>query len=192
MRRGPSRRAMWSAVSGSIESLLTVPAQGDIELSVVADDKVIATTAALAQARPVDVSFTSQFEVDIGGDCEGRGRASSRRHGARRIDPVGSDRRAVPATRAADAGRACSSRSSARRCSLPTWHGCSRRELEELSEGARAMAEGRFDMPIPVRSKDEVGQLGHRVQRHARSTERVVLAAVFVARPVAASGAPRR
>ncbi|MCA1704238.1 MAG: diguanylate cyclase [Actinobacteria bacterium] len=33
------------------------------------------------------------------------------------------------------------------------------RELAELSEGARAMAEGRFDMPIPVRTKDEVGEL---------------------------------
>ncbi len=33
------------------------------------------------------------------------------------------------------------------------------RPLEELSDGARAIAAGRFDHRIPVRSKDEVGQL---------------------------------
>ncbi|MGH2775990.1 MAG: diguanylate cyclase [Actinomycetota bacterium] len=33
------------------------------------------------------------------------------------------------------------------------------RPLEELTEGARAIAGGRFDHRIPVRSKDEVGQL---------------------------------
>lgn len=34
------------------------------------------------------------------------------------------------------------------------------RPLEDLSEGALAIAEGRFDREIRVRSKDEVGQLG--------------------------------
>jgi diguanylate cyclase (GGDEF)-like protein len=34
-------------------------------------------------------------------------------------------------------------------------------DLEELTEGARAMAEGRFEHRVPVRSKDEVGQLAH-------------------------------
>ena len=33
------------------------------------------------------------------------------------------------------------------------------RPLDELSEGAEAIAEGRFDHQIPVRSRDEVGQL---------------------------------
>lgn len=33
------------------------------------------------------------------------------------------------------------------------------RPLDELSEGARAIAEGRFDYEIPVRSSDEVGEL---------------------------------
>jgi diguanylate cyclase (GGDEF)-like protein len=138
--------------------LLAVPAQGDIELSVVADGRIVATTAALAKARPAGVSFTGQFDADIGGDSKaeaeslpgGMALVSSTPSGP--IDALSRQLvlQMLAVLAIAIVGTTLLAAYLAR---LLT------RELGELSDAANAMAEGRFDMPIPVRSKDEVGRL---------------------------------
>ena len=140
------------------ESLLVEPPEGDVELSLVAGDEMVATTAALARAEQVDVDEGAQFDVDIAG----AGKAEA--------EQLPGDMALVASTLSApiDAvarqlvlqmlavlliaiiGTTLLATYLAR---LLT------RELAELAEGARAMAEGRFDMPIPVRTKDEVGEL---------------------------------
>jgi diguanylate cyclase (GGDEF)-like protein len=138
--------------------LLNHPTQGDVELSVVANGRVVASTAALAQSRPVDLSFDEQFDVDIAGS----GKAEAER--------LPGDMALVSSTLSAPIN-ALSRELVLEMLAvlLVAIFGTTvlasylarllTRELGELSEGARAMAEGRFDMPIPVRSKDEVGQL---------------------------------
>lgn len=138
--------------------LLDHPTQGDVELSVVVDGRVVATTAALARSRPVDLSFDEQFDVDIAGS----GKAEAERLPGNMalvssalsapIDALSRELvlEMLAVLLVAIFGTTFLASYLAR---LLT------RELGELSEGARAMAEGRFDMPIPVRSKDEVGQL---------------------------------
>jgi two-component system, cell cycle response regulator len=140
------------------ESLLVEPPEGDIEISLVAEGEVVATTAALARTQPVDISTSDQFDVSLAG--KGKGEA----------ERLPGDMALIASTLSApiDAlarqlvlqmlavlflaiiGTTLLATYLAR---LLT------RELAELSEGARAMAEGRFDMPIPVRTKDEVGEL---------------------------------
>ena len=138
--------------------LLVSPTQGGIDLSLVADGRVIASTAGVGQAKRVDLSLGQQFEVDIAGK------------GTAEAEPLPGNMALVSSTLSApieDLSRQLLLQMLAvlviamvGTTFLATY--LSRlltRELEELSEGARAMAEGRFDMPIPVRSHDEVGQL---------------------------------
>ena len=138
--------------------LLTAPPEGDVELSLVAGDRVIATTAALARAQRVDLSEGGQFDVDLAGDAKAEaeslpgGMAVVASTLSAPIDAL--SRQLVLQMLAvlliAVVGTTLLATYLAR---LLT------RELAELSEAARAMAEGRFDMPIPVRTKDEVGEL---------------------------------
>lgn len=140
------------------EDLLLTTSQGDVDLSLVAGDVVVATTAAMARAEEVQVSDDEQFDVDIAGAAKAE---------AERL-PGGM---AIVASTLSAPIDALSRQLVLQMLTvlliaiigttlLATY--LSRlltRELAELSEGARAMAEGRFDMPIPVRSKDEVGEL---------------------------------
>ncbi|MCA1704239.1 MAG: hypothetical protein LC808_13630 [Actinobacteria bacterium] len=49
------------------QSLLTSPPEGDVELSLVAGDEVIATTAAIAGVEQVDIPDGGQFDVELAG-----------------------------------------------------------------------------------------------------------------------------
>ena len=138
--------------------LLTGPTQEDIELSVVADERVIATTAGLATAKPVDVSYVGQFDVDLAGAAKAEAESlpgNMAMVASTLSGPIGAVSRQLLLQMLAVLAIAVVGTTflAAYLSRLLT------RELEELSEGARAMAEGRFDMPIPVRSRDEVGQL---------------------------------
>ncbi|HWC13562.1 MAG TPA: diguanylate cyclase [Actinomycetota bacterium] len=139
-------------------SILVAPGHSDVELSVVLDERIVATTAALVRTVPVDLSFDEQFEVDVAGS----GRAEAERlpgdmaliatTPTAPIDAV-SRQLVIQMLAVLTIAIVAMTALAAYLSRLLT------RELEELSEGARAIAEGRFDMPIPVRSKDEVGQL---------------------------------
>ena len=140
------------------ENLLTPPTDEDVDLSLVVGDRVIASTAAIAQVESVDISSDRQFEVSIAGPGTGE------------AEELPGEMAIVASTLSAPID-ALSRQLVLQMLAvlvvaiigttlLATY--LSRlltRELEELADGARAMAEGRFDMPIPVRSQDEVGRL---------------------------------
>jgi diguanylate cyclase (GGDEF)-like protein len=139
-------------------NLLPAPTQDDVDLSIVSDGSVVATTASMAQVRPADPKFGDQFDVDLAGDAKAEaeqlpgGMALIASTLSAPIDAL--SRQLVLQMLAvlliAIIGTTLLATYLSR---LLT------RELAELSEGARAIAEGRFDMPIPVRTKDEVGEL---------------------------------
>lgn len=140
------------------DGLLTEPAEGDVDLSLVANDQVIATTAALANVKRVEIPDRDQFEVDIAGNARAE---AERLPGDMSVvastlsGPIDALSRQLVLQMLAVLLIAVIGTTL-----LATY--LSRlltRELAELAEAARAMAEGRFDMPIPVRSKDEVGEL---------------------------------
>ena len=138
--------------------LLVDPPEGDVELSLVAGDRVIATTAALAKATRIEIAGGDQFDVDLAGKAKAE------------AERLPGDMTIVASTLSAPID-ALSRQLVLQMLAvlliavvgttfLATY--LSRlltRELADLAEAARAMAEGRFDMPIPVRSKDEVGEL---------------------------------
>lgn len=140
------------------EDILIPPTDENVDLSLVADDRVIASTAAIAQAERVDISTDDQFEVSVAGPGTGE------------AEELPGDMAIVASTLSAPIDAlsrelvlqmlAVLLLAMIGTTLLATY--LSRlltRELGDLAEAARAMAEGRFDMPIPVRSKDEVGQL---------------------------------
>ena len=139
-------------------SILTTPSHGGVELSIVADDRVVATTAALVRTAPVEPSFRERFQADVAGEGEAEAEplpgnmALMASTLSAPIDAV-SRQLVIQMLAVLTIAIVAMTMLAAYLSRLLT------RELEELSEGARAMAEGRFDMPIPVRSKDEVGQL---------------------------------
>ena len=140
------------------KSVLTPPTNEDVDLSLVAGDRVIASTAAIAQVEPVDISRDAQFEVGIAGPGTGE------------AEELPGEMAIVASTLSAPID-ALSRQLVLQMLAvlllaiigttlLATY--LSRlltRDLGDLADAARAMAEGRFDMPIPVRSKDEVGRL---------------------------------
>ncbi|MDQ3953764.1 MAG: diguanylate cyclase [Actinomycetota bacterium] len=130
-----------------------------VELSLAAGGRIVASTADVD--GPVDVGTfgTGTFETEIDGKASAK---------ARRLD--GRDVALVASTVDAPI-RAVSDKVLAYMAALlllalavvtALAHLLARlitQPLEELSEGAAAIAEGRFDHRIQVRSKDEVGQL---------------------------------
>jgi diguanylate cyclase (GGDEF)-like protein len=140
------------------ERILTSPTDEDVDLSLVANGRVIASTAAIAQAEPVAISDDAQFDVGIAGP--GTGEAEELPGGMAIVAstlsaPIDALSRQLVLQMLAVLLLAVVGTTL-----LATY--LSRlltRELEDLSVAAHAMAEGRFDMPIPVRSKDEVGRL---------------------------------
>lgn len=140
-------------------SILIGATAGTVELSLAAGETIIASTVDLG--RPIGIgSFgTGEFEADIGGPASAK---------ARLID--GGALALVSST--ADAPiRAVSEKvilymAGLLLLALAAVTGLAyvlarliTQPLEELSAGAAAIAEGRFDHRIQVRSKDEVGQL---------------------------------
>lgn len=140
------------------EGLLVGSQTDAVDLSVVSDGRVIASTLDLPGPREVDASFKGTFRTNLSGEVIAE---------AQQID----DGLSFLATTPADVGGALSGLVLkpfvgllivallataalgfllARLISSP---------LEELSAAAQAIAQGRFDRTIPVRSRDEVGRL---------------------------------
>ncbi len=140
------------------KGMLTSAATGDIEVSLVAGGRVIASTADLTGPVEVDVSYSGNFDFDLDGDVEAGARG------------LAGEMAIVASTPTAPIGKLAGRINGmmvlllavvilltgalayllARLLTQP---------LEELTEGARAILEGRFTHRIPVRSKDEVGEL---------------------------------
>ena len=140
------------------ENILSSPTDEDVDVSLAVGNQVIASTAAIAQAESIEIQPDQQFEVGIAGPGTGE------------AEELPNDMAIVASTLSAPIDAlarqlvlqmlAVLLLAIIGTTLLATY--LSRlltRELEDLSEAARAMAEGRFDMPIPVRSTDEVGKL---------------------------------
>ncbi|MDQ3646163.1 MAG: diguanylate cyclase, partial [Actinomycetota bacterium] len=142
-----------------IDREFLVAAPEGVDLSIVSNDRVIASTAGITRSVPLEVTFDDVFETDLGGEGPAR---------ARRL-PQG-DMALVASTQTSDIqelasglqltllgllllaliGTAGLAYVLSRLITQP---------LEELARGAHAIAEGDFDHRIPVTSNDEVGRL---------------------------------
>ncbi|HYO61490.1 MAG TPA: diguanylate cyclase [Actinomycetota bacterium] len=140
-------------------SVLIGATAGTVELSMVAGGTIIASTADLDGPARIGSFGPATFEADIGGAASAKGRL---------LD--GSDLALVSSTAEAPI-RAVSDKvilymAALLLLALGAVTGLAyvlarliTQPLEELSAGAAAIAEGRFDHRIQVRSRDEVGQL---------------------------------
>lgn len=141
------------------QGLLEVAPQGsETDLSIVAHGRLIASTAEVDEPINVAVDFENDFETKI--DVESAAEATQLADGIGIVastpsGPIEASSRRVLTSLLVLLGLALLGTTAlayllARLISQP---------LEELAEGAMAIAEGRFDHRIPVRSRDEVGQL---------------------------------
>ncbi|MBA2725314.1 MAG: diguanylate cyclase [Actinobacteria bacterium] len=138
--------------------LLLGSSQDGVVFSVISDGEVIASTVPLERPTPVEIDLDGPFTIDIDGEAQGRARALE--NGMSIVASTPS------APLAALSGRVITSMIGllilailgtsllayllARIITQP---------LEELSEGALEIAEGRYDRRVKVRSRDEVGKL---------------------------------
>jgi len=149
-----------SIVGGSWldNTLLVGTAQEDLQVHLVADDQIIASPD-LARAMPVEGVEGGRSDIEVDGN--GLGEASTLGDGDMYVlawtpysEIQSLERNILGALLIllllAVIATAVLAYALARLIARP---------LEELTEGARAIAGGRFDHRIPVRSKDEVGQL---------------------------------
>ncbi|MPZ90593.1 MAG: diguanylate cyclase [Actinobacteria bacterium] len=141
------------------DTLLTGTSQPSIDTHLVAGDRIIASPANLERVVRVEGIEEGTVEVEVDGN--GRGEVSSLGDGDMYVlawtpfsEVQGLERNLLGALVGllllAVIATAVLAYVLARLIARP---------LEELTEGARAIAGGRFDHRIPVRSKDEVGQL---------------------------------
>ncbi|MBW3594990.1 MAG: diguanylate cyclase [Actinobacteria bacterium] len=141
------------------ERLLTLSGTDSAtDLSVVADGTVIASTAAVRSPVGMDVDFTDDFTATL--DERVKAAATELENGVGIVAstpaaPFEASSRRVLTSLLVLLGLALLGTTAlayllARLISQP---------LEELAQGAAAIAEGKFDHRIPVRSRDEVGQL---------------------------------
>lgn len=138
--------------------VLDAPGQ-EIELSLAQGETVIASTLELDRVTRVDIDGNGAFEAELGGASFAQAR-----------DLRGGDMQLIASTPSGPLTDV------SRRLLLPMLGVLAlalfatsalalllarhlTQPLEELSAGALAIAEGRFDHQIPVRSRDEVGQL---------------------------------
>lgn len=141
------------------EGLLFAASRSGVDLSILAQDRVIASTKSLGASFEVGVDYkVDGFDVDLGEEAKA---AATKLGGGMGIiastpsAPIEQLSRQVLTSMLALLLLALLGTSGlafllARLITQP---------LEELSAGAHAISEGRFDHRIPVRSKDEVGQL---------------------------------
>lgn len=140
------------------QDLLSGSSQESSVLSLVAGGEIIASTASLGFPVAVMPVYGQAFEADIDGQAKARAR------------PLGEDMSIIASTPVAPIDRLS-------RGVLTSMLGLLAlavfgttllayllarlitRPLEEVAAGAQAISDGRFDYRIPVRSKDEVGQL---------------------------------
>jgi len=127
-------------------------------LSVVAQGQVIASTAAVGGPAPIDVDFDENFDATLNEPVKAAATHLENGVGIMASTPAApieaSSRRVLTSLLVllglALLGTTALAYLLARLISRP---------LEELAQGAAAIAEGKFDHRIPVRSRDEVGQL---------------------------------
>jgi two-component system, cell cycle response regulator len=141
-----------------LDSDFLVEPQGDTDLSVIVDGRVIATTAPLEASASVPADATETFTFELQEESRGQARTLGGANAivastpTNPIDAVG--RRLFLSMLGllllALLITAALANLLARLITRP---------LEDLAEGARAISEGRFDQEIRVRSKDEVGRL---------------------------------
>ena len=130
----------------------------DSDLSVVSNGTVIASTAGIGGPVEIDIDFTDDFDTTI--DEPVKAAATQLDDGvgivaSTPLAPIEASSRRVLTSLLVLLGLALIGTTAlayllARLISQP---------LEELAQGAAAIAEGKFDYRIPVRSRDEVGQL---------------------------------
>lgn len=132
---------------------------GTVELSLVADGTVLASTIDLDGPADVGSFGPGTFETDLGGHASAKGRVLDGGDLALVSSTVDAPIRAV-------SDKVLTYMAALLLLALAIVTGLAyllarliTQPLEELSEGAAAIAEGRFDHRIQVRSKDEVGQL---------------------------------
>lgn len=148
-----------SAIGGFwLDRELLVGAPEDVDLSLTVGDRVVASTALLQGVTKIAPAYGDSFEVSI----DGRSTAMAKKLGgdvalvsSTPIAPIQSLSRRVQLTMlalllVALAGTSVLAYFLARGITQP---------LAELTEGARAISEGRLDHEIHVSSRDEVGQL---------------------------------
>ena len=141
--------------------LLSAAAQQDVEVSIVADQQVIASTERQPPPPPSGVgsSIGRSFDVEVLGAESAR--AQRLPFGDMAVvaltprDPIADLSRQVLISELILLGMALLLTGA-----LAYWLArLITRPLDELAEGAGAIAQGRFDHQIPVRSRDEVGAL---------------------------------
>ena len=140
------------------EGLLLAASRSGVALSIVAEDRVIASTKSLGASFEADVDYLDAFELDLGEETKAAATKLGGGMGIIASTPSGPieqlSRQVLTSMLAllllALLGTTGLAFLLARLITQP---------LEELSVGARAISEGRFDHQIPVRSKDEVGHL---------------------------------
>jgi len=139
--------------------LLTLSAtDSQTDLSVVAGGTIIASMSNLPRPQPMEVDFADDFDATL--DEPVKAAATQLENGVGIVAstpaaPIEASSRRVLTSLLVLLGLALLGTTAlayllARLISQP---------LEELAQGAAAIAEGRFDHRIPVRSRDEVGQL---------------------------------
>jgi diguanylate cyclase (GGDEF)-like protein len=138
-------------------SLLQSP-QAGVDLSIVSEGRVIASTMDLSGPAELEPSFAGTFDVDLGG--EGQAAAENLTGGMALVASTSSEPIAAISQKVillmlgllavALVGTVLLAHALARYITRP---------IDELVIGARAISEGRFDHRIAVQSKDEVGQL---------------------------------
>ena len=139
-------------------SLLLDTSTSDIKLSLVAGDRVIASTAPLESTTTVNIRTDEPFDTDIAGEARARAEpldGDVAVLASTSTSPIDTLSRRVATSMLvllvlALVGTSVLAYLLARLITQP---------LEDLSEGADAIAEGRFDYRIQARSKDEVGRL---------------------------------
>jgi two-component system, cell cycle response regulator len=154
------RGRIGSVVGGTwLDNDFLVPAHGSIELAVTAGDTIIAATAPISHPLHVDLSFGDPFTIDLSGPATAQ---------ARRLNGTAMSIVAATPSAPVDAlsRRVLSSLFVLLAVALVGTAALAyllarfiTRDLNELSKGARAITEGRFDYRIPVRSKGEIAQL---------------------------------
>ncbi|MGI8775706.1 MAG: diguanylate cyclase, partial [Actinomycetota bacterium] len=140
------------------QELLGGSSQDSSVLSLVAEGRVIASTAALPVPVDVEPVFGQAFETEIDGEAKARARPLAEDLSLVASTPVAPidrlSRRVITSMLGLLAlaifGTTLLAYLLARLITRP---------LEEVAEGAQAISDGRFDYRIKVRSKDEVGQL---------------------------------
>lgn len=140
------------------DSLLSSGEDGDVDTFIVVDNMVIASTKELNDPLRVDLPESGASTIEM----EGPGRAEAQRLSATTAIVAWTPSAPIEAL----SDRVLESLLALLAVALIAIAALAyflarliTRPLEELSQGAMAIAEGRFDNRIPIRSRDEVGRL---------------------------------